>query len=121
VISDEKLPLENGRAKVSSFFLLNSDFHCRRISRCAQINLVFTSSQQKASNALLSLPKAYSPWRVVGENFRSLDTTPFSIRPRPNGAGRDANGFVRHNTGGIFSVAYRRAFAGSLGAVSSFI
>ena len=40
------------------------------------------------SNSLLSLPKACSPWRVVGKRFRSLDATPlqsfyaFDVNPQ---------------------------------------
>jgi hypothetical protein len=37
-------------ARVSYFFLLSADFPTRRISRYAQIDLVFARSQQKMSN-----------------------------------------------------------------------
>src|SRR5207247_7014696 len=39
-----KLPVKNGRAKISYFFLLTSNFPRRRISRYAQIDLIFAGS-----------------------------------------------------------------------------
>jgi len=74
----------------SSFFLLTSDFQCRRhLSSCAQINLVFASSQRNIVKSTAQpakrLLRVYSPRRVVGESFRSLDATPFfRITPFPS-------------------------------------
>jgi hypothetical protein len=49
------------------FFLLPSNFPRRRISRYAQIDLVFASSQRKMLNALRSLPKVCAEFTRRGE------------------------------------------------------